>query len=281
MNNHFSKNTILEIKAQSTRFDITTSGVKQVWHVWNKGAKERIVLFHGGSGSWTHWLRNIGQLSKIREVWALDIPGFGDSELPPGAIDVDDLVPFVVEGMQKIGEMKALDVLGFSFGGLLAGHIAASTPALIRKLILVGVPGLGLTGSPLPLRGLRPDMTRQDIQKVHHHNLKTMMIANEYMIDSATIELQEQNIARDRLKRRRIARSDVMLKLQKEWSCPVFGIWGELDALYKGRMHEIKDCFKNCDLQVFQTIQNAGHWVQYEQAQNFNESVIDILNRPV
>ena len=52
-----------------------------VWRVWGKG--EPLVLFHGGSGSWTHWIRNISELSKHYELWLADIPGLGDSAMPP------------------------------------------------------------------------------------------------------------------------------------------------------------------------------------------------------
>src|SRR5215210_7165157 len=52
-----------------------------VWRVWGVG--EPLVLFHGGSGSWTHWIRNIAELSKHYELWLADIPGLGDSAMPP------------------------------------------------------------------------------------------------------------------------------------------------------------------------------------------------------
>lgn len=283
-----NNDSILEIERLSQRVEIITKGGKQVWHVWNKSAHEstkdvrdtetKLILLHGGSGSWTHWLRNIRELSQKREVWALDIPGFGDSDLPQNAKDVDDLVPFVLEGLEYVGQGSGLDLVGFSFGGLLAGFIAAQSPAIINKLILVGVPGLGLTGKPLPLRGLRSDMVKSEISDVQRHNLKVMMLANEYMIDEATLELQQKNIKRDRLKRRRIARSDVLLELQKRWTAPVYAIWGELDALYLGRMDEIEGKFKSCDLRSFQTIAGAGHWVQYEQAKLFNSCLENILN---
>ena len=52
-----------------------------VWRVW--GAGEPLVLFHGGSGSWTHWIRNIPELSRHYELWVADIPGLGDSAMPP------------------------------------------------------------------------------------------------------------------------------------------------------------------------------------------------------
>ena len=52
-----------------------------VWRVWGEG--EPLVLFHGGSGSWTHWIRNIPGLSRHYELWVADIPGLGDSAMPP------------------------------------------------------------------------------------------------------------------------------------------------------------------------------------------------------
>jgi len=269
--------SIEELERLSQRIEIKIQGVNQVWRVWNKGAKEKLILLHGGSGSWTHWLHNIKQLSQDKEVWALDIPGFGDSELPPNAIDVDDLVAYVTEGLIIIGEEEAVDVVGFSFGGLLAGFIAAKDIKRIRKLVLVGVPALGLTGTPLPLRGLRPEMVVTEILEVHRHNLKVMMLANEDMITPATLELQQKNIVRDRLRRRRIARGDVLIHLQKDWVCPVFAIWGELDALYKGQMDKIRNKFVNCNLLDFKVIPKAGHWVQYEQPEIFNRYLKKIL----
>ena len=39
-----------------------------------------MLLLHGGSGSWTHWLRNIQPLVDAgRQVLVPDLPGFGDS----------------------------------------------------------------------------------------------------------------------------------------------------------------------------------------------------------
>ncbi|MCD6078130.1 MAG: alpha/beta hydrolase fold protein, partial [Ramlibacter sp.] len=49
-----------------------------VWHAWGAGAP--LVLLHGGSGSWTHWIRNVEALAVAgRRVLVPDLPGFGDS----------------------------------------------------------------------------------------------------------------------------------------------------------------------------------------------------------
>jgi len=273
------EDSILEIESLAVQKIIDIQGLQQVWHVWNEGASEKLVLLHGGSGSWTHWIHNIKALSQHREVWALDIPGFGDSELPPNAVDVDDLVPFVIQGLIKVVQQQAVDVVGFSFGGLLAGYIAAKNASLIKKLILVGVPALGLTGKPLPLRGIRPEMVEDEITEIYRHNLEVMMISNKQKIDTQTLELQKKNIARDRLKRRRIARGDILLELQNDWKCPVYAVWGELDALYKEKIHLVKDKFANCNLRDFKVIPDAGHWVQYEQANEFNIHLLNILDQ--
>ena len=41
------------------------------------------VLFHGGYGSWIHWIRNIGFFKEHFTVYAADSPGLGDSDPPP------------------------------------------------------------------------------------------------------------------------------------------------------------------------------------------------------
>ena len=271
------RDLIRELEGTAQRIVFTSLGSKQIWHVWNTGANQKLVLLHGGSGSWTHWVRNIRDLSKKFEVWALDIPGFGDSDLPPQAIDVDDLAPYVAEGLKQLGGGLKLSAMGFSFGGLLAGFVAAQAPSLISRLILVGVPALGLTGTPLSLRGLRPEMTELEVMGVYRHNLEVMMLADPNSINAGTLELQKQNVERDRLKRRRIARGDALLKLQRNWTCPVHAIWGELDALYVGRLTQAKASLENCQLESFDVIPSAGHWVQYEAPTEFNHCVENIF----
>mgnify|MGYP000041084374 CR=1 FL=1 len=74
-----------------------------VWHEWGREALAQgassLVLLHGGSGSWNHWVRNVLPLSQTRAVWALDTPGLGDSALPQGAEDADDLAHPLAQGL--------------------------------------------------------------------------------------------------------------------------------------------------------------------------------------
>jgi hypothetical protein len=88
-----------------------------VWHQWGRG--RTVVLFHGGHGSWTHWLRNIEALSARYRVLAADLPGLGDSATPPLPHNPDTLSDIVAGGLRTLlapGEQA--DLVGFSFGGM-------------------------------------------------------------------------------------------------------------------------------------------------------------------
>ena len=262
--------TLTQVQAKAQRIELQTPSGVQVWHVWNQDASHPLVLLHGGSGSWNHWLRNVEVLSQQRAVWALDTPGLGDSELPPGAADADDLHHPLEQGLQLLFADQALDIVGFSFGGLVAGFLAASYTQRVKRLVLVGIPGLGLSNQIPNMRGFRADMTQQQRFEVHRNNLLAIMLFDEQHITPELLAMQEHNVQRDRLRKRRIARSDAMLPLQKMWQCPVYGIWGENDALYQGSLHQIKALLSGCELRAFHVVPEAGHWVQYERPQAFH-----------
>ncbi len=284
---------ISRIKAASQRMVQRYAWGDVVWHVWGspselsrdvqgpaEGAPRSqrpspLVLLHGGSGSWTHWLRNVEHFANSREVWALDIPGFGDSSLPSGVTDADGLVPYMAEILGATFPDEAVDVVGFSFGGMTAGLVAAEYPTLIRQLIMVGAPGLGLFGKELPMRGMIHGMDMASQRDVHRHNLNTMMFLHPESVTEEVIDLQEANVLRDRLRRRRIARTDVLAQVQSRWSCPVHGVWAECDALYKNTLHQVPQVLR-C-LMSFSIVPNAGHWVMYENPEGFHAVVDQLL----
>ena len=268
------------LQTRAERIDVVVNGVQQTWHVWNRSHTKPLVLLHGGSGSWTHWVRNIDALSQQHAVWAMDLPGMGDSDLPPNAKDADDIAPWVAQGMAQLLGGQAIPVMGFSFGGLTAGFVAARHPERVSRLLLVGVPGLGLFGDTLPLRGFLPNMDQSQRNAVHHHNLMSIMLAHEASLIDQTLEIQERNVVRDRLRRRRIARSTVMMDLQTQWRCPVHALWGALDALYLENLSSAPERLNQCDLRDLTLLPDTGHWANYENAKAFNDWAIAQLASP-
>lgn len=284
---------ITRVEALSQRIVQSYAWGDAVWHVWRLpktrhelamgdtgnddtlAMRSPLVLLHGGSGSWTHWLRNVEHFAQHWDVWALDIPGFGDSSLPSGVTDADGLVPYIAEILNQTFHGCSVDVIGFSFGGMTAGLVAAEHPSLIRQLILVGAPGLGLFGKELPMRGMTPDMDEAARREVHRHNLNTMMFVHPESVTEAVIDLQAANVARDRLRRRRIARTNVLAQAQARWTCPVHAVWAACDALYKNTLQEIPKVLPN--MASFSVVADAGHWVMFEKPQAFHAVVDDLL----
>ncbi|PIT72439.1 alpha/beta fold hydrolase [Limnohabitans sp. B9-3] len=264
---------------QAQRIDMNMPWGTAVWHVWRPTVRTHLkkpcVLLHGGSGSWTHWINNVMVLSREREVWVLDLPGFGDSDLPEHVKDADTLAPFVAQILKQTFPKTLIDLIGFSFGGMTAGLMAASHPELLATLVLVGVPGLGLMVEKLPLRGMHDTMTDAERRSIHRHNLNAMMLSDTSIVTNEVIDMQIANVARDRMRRRRIAHTDVLSQVQSQWQCPVHGVWGAQDALYKNTLERVPKVLSS--LTSFHVVPEAGHWVQFEKPPAFHLAIEKIL----
>ncbi len=245
------------------------------WRRWGSGPA--VVLLHGGSGSWTHWLRNIDALARDHTLWIPDLPGCGDSALPPGAYDADSVFEHVAAGIAHVAHGQPVDLIGFSFGSLVSGFIAAHHPELVRRMVLVAPPALGLKHPPVRLQSLGRQMTPEQHESAIRHNLHSMMLHQTASIDDTAVATHAANFARDRLRRRRISRTDVMARLKLRWQCPVYVIVGGEDVLAKQELHGLRQALDRCDLRELSVIDEAGHWVQYEQAGAFDGVLASFL----
>lgn len=262
------------------------AGGHLVMHHWaaEDGVHEAaapVLLLHGGSGSWTHWVRNIAALTAAgHEVWTADLPGCGASDLPPQVSDADSLLPYLAQALEAQFPLQSLRVVGFSFGGLTAGLLAAAYPHLVRQLVLVGAPGLGLSaGRAVPLKGWRHLQSAQAQLASHIFNLGALMLHDPSGIDRDTLALHIRNVSRDRLQRRRISRTAVLLEALAEVSCPVAAIYGEHDVLYPGLLDQAAAVLAGRvrEWQGLQQVRGAGHWVQYEQPEAFHAQLLPLL----
>ena len=250
-------------------------GHTMVWRRWGTGAP--LVLLHGGSGGWSHWLKNIDALSRNRELWVADLPGCGESDLPPATYDADSLFQYVADGMALIDQGRPVDLVGFSFGSLVSGLIAAQRPEVVRRMVLVAPPALGLKAQPLELLSLGREMSSEAQAQAVRHNLKRLMLHNDAAIDDMAVALHATNFSGDRLRMRRLPRSQIMLTLKTMWRCPVYALWGREDSLARQELHRLREVLEPSDLRELAIIDNAGHWVQYEQPGEFNRVLASMI----
>ncbi|HVF75218.1 MAG TPA: alpha/beta hydrolase [Acidimicrobiales bacterium] len=98
----------------------------------------RVLALHG----WGRTSRDFDGVLAGCDAVALDLPGFGATPPPPepwGAAAYASAVAEVVD--------EPVVVVGHSFGGRVAVHLAASRPELVRALVLTGVPLLRPPGA--------------------------------------------------------------------------------------------------------------------------------------
>jgi 2-hydroxy-6-oxonona-2,4-dienedioate hydrolase len=268
-------NLVAALAATATVCRTVCEGAVTVWHCWGEASAQQppVVLLHGGSGSWTHWVRNIAALVDFgHHVLVPDLPGFGDSDVPAQGRDVDAMaVPLEAGLAQLVGDV-ACNVVGFSFGAASGVLWAAQTPTRFAGLVILGAPGFGISHADSGLQAWRglPDLAAQ--REVHRHNLAVLMLHAPTAVDAQALDLHAANVARDRLPFRRLLRKPLLLRVLPQVQCPVHVLFGWEDALYRGRQALLESTVRagTPTLHSFQFIADAGHWAQYEQADAFN-----------
>jgi len=270
---------IVDALARTARKHRTPCGDgSMMWRVWGEG--EPLLLFHGGTGSWTHWIKTIPVLAPRFELWAPDIPGLGDSAMPPAPHTPSSIAHVVAAGVDQLFPAnKSLRLAGFSFGGHIAGLLAARRPDRFSRLILVGVAGLGLRADPrAPFAKTRTGMSPAEVAAVYRQNLEVLMFADPRNIDPLAIHLQIENVRRARFRSRAFAATDELARALADVPAPLGTIWGTLDAIARPSLQARLDVLRrhHPELEV-RTIEGAGHWVMYEAADQFNAAFVDLL----
>ena len=251
-----------------------------VWREW--GAGRTVLLLHGSFGSWTHWLRNIEALAARFRVLACDLPGMGESDLPPMPFDAGSLADILAEGLERLA-LEPFHLVGFSFGGIVGGHVAVRMLPRILSYTAVGSNALGLPmAARAPLRKPNRSMSEAEILDLHRHNLGLQMFGDPAKIDALALALQNANTRRARIRSGSIPAGDSLARRLREMAAggvPLQGIWGERDATAGDLLHTRRDLFHRLQPGCpFHTVPGAGHWAAFEAPGEVNRILIDSLS---
>jgi pimeloyl-ACP methyl ester carboxylesterase len=275
--------TILDrIQRQAIRHETSCGTGKMVWHQWDHSAATApvVVLFHGGAGSWRHWIRTIPALDPTYRVLVPDLPGLGDSDFPPDGDDAFAIATIIANGIDAvIGAETSFDVIGFSFGATMAACVGVLRGKRARSVTIIGSSGVGTLGSAVTLEKVR-HLEGRPRWDTHRTNLSRLMIADPAKIDDLAIAIQDWNTIRSRLRTPAISRSGVIMQAIDQLQSPLNGMWGEFDAPAnpKGPQRAAILRARRPDADV-RLIAKTGHWAAYESADTVNAILLEMLAR--
>ncbi len=230
-----------------------------------------VVLIHGFGGDLDHWLFNIDAIAEKAPVYALDLPGHGQSSKSADNPGLGLMVDAVIGFMDHLGIDKA-HLVGHSMGGLISGKIAIDHPGRAASVTLICSAGLGEEINPDYVQGFVSAATRRELKPTLLHLFADSQLVNRSMVDDllkykrldgvqAFLEgLSSALFANGR-------QSDSIAQALGDSGCACQVIWGAEDAI-------IPQAHANAVPGAAVTvIDGAGHMVQMEQASKVNELI--------
>lgn len=254
-----------------------------------------VVLLHGGgpgANGLSNYSRNIEALSERFRVIVPDMPGYGRSTK---RVDQNDPFRFLANSIRGLLDELGLErahLVGNSYGGAAALRLALDTPDRVDRLVLMGPGGIGTTRG-LPTDGLKALLgyygddgpSREKLERfIREYLVYDASVVTDEMVDLRyEASLDPEAVANPPLRRpsgplapRTLWRMDFTRDAGlKELATPTLVIWGAEDKVNRpsgGPM--LAKAIPTCELLE---VPQAGHWVQWERADLFNETVLRFL----
>ncbi|MBI5720852.1 MAG: alpha/beta hydrolase [Rubrivivax sp.] len=269
-----------EVLFPGLRFDtFRIAGVKAL----RIGAGPVLLLLHGGTGSWTHWVRNIEPLSRRFSLVVPDLPGMGESIDVPADADLDGYGEFLLAAVNGglVPPGTPFAVAGFSWGGVMTAWLSARLPDRVFAACLLAPGGFppGSWNRP-PLRAVPPGASDAQADAIHRGNLAMMMIGDPARIDDATVAMQRRNHAMTRFKSRFLGYRDTLGPSLACVRCPLLAILPQRDPLPQpdaaARAEYLRRTAPHIDCRI---VADASHWVAFEAPDTVNRLLAEFVGR--
>ena len=246
---------------------VTVQG-RHISYLRRGNSGEVVLLIHGFGGEKNSWLFNHEALAGTHIVYALDLPGHGNSDK---AIDDPSLDGFatVILGFADALQIGQLHLVGHSLGGAISLATALRGTDRVKSVTVISSAALGKEIDAEYLRGLTRTNSRKELKA-----LAGRLFANEGLV---TRQLVEDLLRFKRLDgvqaalesilaafldgdQQRVVLSEKIAGLGK----PIRVIWGEKDRIIPASQAALA----GAEVHI---LPNAGHMVQMEAAHEVNK----------
>lgn len=255
-------------------------GARIHWASWGPRDPDApvLVMLHGAYGSWPHFVRTIEAFSRDHCVLIPDLPGYGRSDLPD-PLAIVAIGRAIASGLDHLVGDRDYRLFGFSFGGAVAGRLMVEHRDRISHALLAAPAGIASSVQPA-MAGVRAKQGDELVDALRF-NLASIMFSDPATIGPQALRIQHEC---SRVARLRVERVDWGPGLGV--AIPGFPghlsvVWGEDDAFVHpaerpDRPGIVRGWNPDAGTHV---IKGAGHWVQYEAADQVNAILRDLLAR--
>lgn len=109
----------------------------------DEGTGKVVLFLHGWQDNFHTFDSLVSLLSPTQRIIRLDLPGFGKSEVPKEAWNLDNYIQFVKDFIEKL-DIQVYTLVGHSFGGRIAIKGEATNNLQAQKIILIGSAGIAI-----------------------------------------------------------------------------------------------------------------------------------------
>ena len=245
------------------------------------GSGPPVVLLHGLASSIYTWKDVLPALAERHDVVALDLPGFGGSDIPDRP-SIELYVRAVAGAMDRLGLPRA-SIAGNSLGGAVAVAVAAAHPERVDRLVLVDAAGYNfrpedrpgvlraVAWGPEPLIGVAPLRALVELglrQVFHDDGLVTPQRVAEYLAP-----LRRPGAARY-VRRLLTAEVESFPEVIGRVRAPTLVLWGRHDAwIPVGDAWRFAADIRGARARVLE----AGHMPQEEKPAETAAAILDFL----
>ncbi|OZD12607.1 alpha/beta hydrolase [Rhodococcus sp. 06-156-3C] len=104
------------------------------------GTGPAMVLLHGWPQTWFEWREIMPALARTHTVYAVDLPGLGDSRGTPPSLDKATLATYVHDLVADQLGQRDIDIVGHDLGAAVAFRYAAQYPSEVDQLAYLDLP---------------------------------------------------------------------------------------------------------------------------------------------
>lgn len=141
-----------------------------------------VILIHGFGGDLGNWLFTQEPLAAQAQVYALDLPGHGQSSKAITDASVPGLANIIIGFMAAISISRA-HLVGHSLGGAIALQVAITVPARVESLTLLAPAGLGSEINASYLTGFINGESRRDMKPILQQLVASPDLITRQLID--------------------------------------------------------------------------------------------------